>query len=102
MCGSFTPEASGCSGEPPPAPRTPAEWRRSAEPLAGRLTHGRGFGMGRNILVGVVGAVLGGFILRILGFSHAPGIVPELLTALLGSLAFLAILGQFAKPPRQR
>jgi len=37
--------------------------------LAGQIMKGRGFGVIGNILVGVVGAFIGGFLFRVLGFA---------------------------------
>jgi uncharacterized membrane protein YeaQ/YmgE (transglycosylase-associated protein family) len=59
--------------------------------LAGRFTQGRGFGLWGNLLIGVVGAVVGGFLLSILGFTSST-LLAELITATVGAMALLAVL----------
>jgi uncharacterized membrane protein YeaQ/YmgE (transglycosylase-associated protein family) len=59
--------------------------------LAGRFTQGKGFGLWGNLVIGVVGAVIGGFLLGILGFaSHT--LLADLITATVGAMALLAVL----------
>ena len=59
--------------------------------LAGRFTQGKGFGLWGNLVIGVVGAVLGGFLLGILGFgSHS--MLADLITATVGAMVLLAVL----------
>ncbi len=59
--------------------------------LAGHFTQGKGFGLWGNLVIGVIGAVLGGFLLGILGFaSHS--LLADLITATVGAMALLAIL----------
>jgi uncharacterized membrane protein YeaQ/YmgE (transglycosylase-associated protein family) len=41
--------------------------------LAGQLMKGGGYGVVGDIIVGIVGAVLGGFLFRTLGFPWAVG-----------------------------
>ena len=62
--------------------------------LAGKLTQGEGFGAIGNLIVGIVGAVLGGFAFGLLGMG--PGnLLGELLTAVVGALIFLFLLSRF-------
>ena len=37
--------------------------------FAGQLTKGSGFGLGMNLVIGIIGAVLGGFLFRLLGLA---------------------------------
>lgn len=60
--------------------------------LAGLLTRGKGFGAAGNLLVGVLGAVLGGFLLDLLGFRSVSR-VGSLISATLGAIVLLAIVG---------
>lgn len=60
--------------------------------LAGRLVKGGGFGLVGNIGVGVVGALVGGFIARNLGLSVGSGFWGNLLTATLGSVVLLVLI----------
>jgi len=64
--------------------------------LSGMLIKGRGFGPLGNILVGIVGAFIGGFVLGVLGI-HASGLVGQLIFATLGALLFVWLL-RFIKP----
>jgi uncharacterized membrane protein YeaQ/YmgE (transglycosylase-associated protein family) len=59
--------------------------------LAGRIMKGRGFGTAGDLVVGVVGAVLGGWLFRLIGISTS-GLVGELLTALVGAVVLLYIV----------
>lgn len=55
-----------------------------------------------NIVVGMVGAMLGGFIFDLLGGSGVTGFnLWSLLVAVLGALVFIAILRAFSGRPRK-
>ena len=66
--------------------------------LAGKLTQGKGFGLVQNLIIGIIGAVLGGFVFRLLGLS-ASSTLGELITATVGAMLLLWILQQFGKRP---
>jgi uncharacterized membrane protein YeaQ/YmgE (transglycosylase-associated protein family) len=59
--------------------------------LAGRIVKGGGYGLGGDLFVGVIGALLGGFLLGMLGMASG-GIVGELITATLGAMLFITLL----------
>lgn len=59
--------------------------------LAGIIVKGGGFGLVGDIIVGIVGAFVGGAILTMLHVSIAPGIVGVIATATLGAVALLAL-----------
>ena len=64
--------------------------------LAGELMRGSGFGLLGNIIVGIVGALMGGFLASALFNIADPlsGInVTTVIVAFLGSVVLLAILG---------
>ena len=44
-----------------------------------------------NILLGIVGGIVGGFLLRLAGFHTRPGIFASFLTAFIGAVLLLAI-----------
>lgn len=49
-----------------------------------------------NIVVGIVGAFIGGFVLRLVGGSAPSGFnIPSLLTAILGAVILLFVLRAF-------
>ena len=64
--------------------------------LAGQITKGSGFGLPVNIVIGIVGAILGGVIFSILGLS-AHNIIGRLITATIGAVALLFIIPLFKK-----
>jgi uncharacterized membrane protein YeaQ/YmgE (transglycosylase-associated protein family) len=59
--------------------------------LAGLLMKGGGFGILGDIVVGVIGALLGGFLFRLLGLSFG-GLLGSLVVATIGAIVFLFIL----------
>ena len=60
--------------------------------LAGEITKGSGFGLIGNIVIGIVGAILGGVLLEsILGVDPG-GFLGEVVQALIGALVLLALL----------
>jgi uncharacterized membrane protein YeaQ/YmgE (transglycosylase-associated protein family) len=65
--------------------------------LAGLLMKGRGFGILGNIVVGCVGGVLGGFLFRQLNISIGTGLTNSLITALIGAVILLFIIGLIKK-----
>jgi uncharacterized membrane protein YeaQ/YmgE (transglycosylase-associated protein family) len=64
--------------------------------LAGQIMKGRGFGILGNIVVGIVGGIVGGMMLGLLGFQGS-GLIASLVTALLGAIVLLAIVGAIKK-----
>lgn len=60
--------------------------------ISGRIMGGRGFGCLGNVIVGVIGASIGGFLLPLLGVS-THGSLGSLLSATIGALVLLWILG---------
>ncbi len=58
--------------------------------LAGVITKGYGFGLFGNMLVGVVGAFIGGWLFESLGFGG--GLFGELAAATVGSVILLFVL----------
>ena len=63
--------------------------------LAGKVSRGRGFGCIANILLGLVGAVLGGWIFSQLGILRF-GFFYSLAAATLGAVILVAIARLFA------
>lgn len=64
--------------------------------LAGKVFRGRGFGVIGNIIVGILGALVGGYLFRMAGFT-AYGTLGSLLTAFIGAIVLLAIMGWIAR-----
>ncbi len=59
--------------------------------LAGIVVKGQGFGILGNIIVGIVGALLGGFLFKLLGLSTT-GKLGELICAFVGAIVLLFLL----------
>ncbi len=59
--------------------------------LAGLVVKGHGFGIVGNLIVGVVGALLGGFLFNLVGLS-ATGRLGQLICALVGAIVLLFLL----------
>jgi uncharacterized membrane protein YeaQ/YmgE (transglycosylase-associated protein family) len=59
--------------------------------IAGIVTRGGGFGCITNIVIGVIGAFIGGLILEILNINGTAGFLESLAIATLGSVILLAI-----------
>jgi uncharacterized membrane protein YeaQ/YmgE (transglycosylase-associated protein family) len=64
--------------------------------LAGLLMRGRGFGCIGNVLIGAIGGLIGGFLFQFFDVQFA-GILGSLLTALVGAIVLLAIVGLLRK-----
>jgi uncharacterized membrane protein YeaQ/YmgE (transglycosylase-associated protein family) len=60
--------------------------------LAGQLMKGGGFGVAGDIVVGVIGALLGGFLFRTLGMSAGGGLLGSLIVAVIGAVVLLFLL----------
>lgn len=56
--------------------------------LAGKIMRGRGYGVLMDLVLGLVGAVLGGFIFGLLGL-HAYGLVGQLVIATGGAVMLI-------------
>jgi uncharacterized membrane protein YeaQ/YmgE (transglycosylase-associated protein family) len=62
--------------------------------LAGQIVRGYGFGLAGNIVVGIVGAVLAGWLLPRLGLQlGVTGIVGAIVYALIGAIILLVVIG---------
>jgi uncharacterized membrane protein YeaQ/YmgE (transglycosylase-associated protein family) len=63
--------------------------------LAGKVSRGRGFGCIANVILGLVGAVLGGWIFTKLGIFGG-GVLYSIAAATLGAVVLVAIARLFA------
>lgn len=59
--------------------------------LASRIMKGRGFGLIGDLIVGVVGSFIGGWLFGLLGIT-AGGIIGSLVTAVVGAVLLLYVL----------
>jgi uncharacterized membrane protein YeaQ/YmgE (transglycosylase-associated protein family) len=62
--------------------------------IAEKVMH-RNHGLLTNLIVGVVGAFLGSFLATALGIGTGAGVIPSLITATIGAILLLFILGLF-------
>ncbi|AGA33731.1 Transglycosylase-associated protein [Thioalkalivibrio nitratireducens DSM 14787] len=60
--------------------------------VAGILVHGGGQGIVINVVVGILGALLGGWVVGALGIAVTGGLGSLFLTATLGAVILLSIL----------
>ena len=58
----------------------------------GKIMKGSGYGVFMDIVVGIVGAFIGGFIMRALGFSGQGGTVYTIIVAIIGACLLTWIL----------
>ena len=65
--------------------------------LAGKIMKGGGFGLILNIVLGIIGGSVGGWIFGILGLSTEGGIIGSLITSVAGAVMILFIAGLFKK-----
>jgi uncharacterized membrane protein YeaQ/YmgE (transglycosylase-associated protein family) len=68
--------------------------------LAGQLMKGGGFGLVGDIVVGVIGALLGGVLFRTFGVSAGGGLIGTLIVATIGACVLLFLLRLIKRPGR--
>ncbi len=61
--------------------------------LAGQIVRGFGFGLLWNIVIGIVGAFIGVWLLRQLGFVPFAGFIGSVVNATIGAVILLVIVG---------
>jgi len=64
--------------------------------LAGTIMKGGGFGPLGNITIGIIGGVIGGFLFRLLVIA-ASGLIGSMVTATVGAVVLLFVIGLFKK-----
>jgi uncharacterized membrane protein YeaQ/YmgE (transglycosylase-associated protein family) len=69
--------------------------------IAGLLVRGRGFGLGVDIIVGILGSILGGWllfdVLGLYGMAALGGLVARLIAAIIGALLLIVIIKALKK-----
>jgi uncharacterized membrane protein YeaQ/YmgE (transglycosylase-associated protein family) len=63
----------------------------------GKIMKGSGYGVLMDIVLGIVGAIIGGWIMRLLGFYTTGGLVPNILVAILGAVVVVALARMLKK-----
>lgn len=69
--------------------------------IAGKLMRGGGFGWLVNLIVGVAGGVLGGWMFSALGI-HTSSIIGSLITSVVGAIVLLWIVGLINRSVNKR
>lgn len=59
--------------------------------IATNFMRGSGMGLVGNLVIGVIGAFVGGFLFRLMGFA-AVGLIGHLITATVGAIALLYVV----------
>jgi len=57
--------------------------------IAGRVVEGGGFGIVGDIVIGIIGALLGGFLFNTFGVSTGGGLIGSLVVATIGAIVLL-------------
>jgi uncharacterized membrane protein YeaQ/YmgE (transglycosylase-associated protein family) len=65
--------------------------------LAGQFVKGGGYGLLGDIIVGIIGAVIGGFLFSILGMSAWGGLLNRLIVATIGAIVLLLVVRQIKR-----
>jgi uncharacterized membrane protein YeaQ/YmgE (transglycosylase-associated protein family) len=61
--------------------------------LAGHFVRGTGFGLVADLCIGIVGALIGNWLLPRLGIHLGAGIVAAIVSATIGAIILLLVLG---------
>ncbi|MDQ5909165.1 MAG: hypothetical protein QG599_1259 [Pseudomonadota bacterium] len=59
--------------------------------IATNFMRGSGMGLAGNLVIGVIGAFVGGFLFRLVGFA-AVGLIGHLMTATVGAMVLLYVV----------
>jgi uncharacterized membrane protein YeaQ/YmgE (transglycosylase-associated protein family) len=66
--------------------------------LAGQIKQGYGFGLIANIIIGIIGAFVGSWLLRsVLHISLGGGLIDVIVTSVIGALLVLFVVGLVKK-----
>ncbi|MGA3211042.1 MAG: GlsB/YeaQ/YmgE family stress response membrane protein [Terriglobales bacterium] len=57
----------------------------------GKIMKGSGYGAFMDIILGIVGGVVGSWVLRLLGIYTTGGLIPSILVAILGAVLLVAL-----------
>jgi uncharacterized membrane protein YeaQ/YmgE (transglycosylase-associated protein family) len=59
--------------------------------LAGQIMKGGGYGLVGDLIIGVIGAILGGWLFGVLGFATV-GLLAQLIVATVGAIVLILLL----------
>ncbi len=61
--------------------------------LTGVIVKGKGYGCLGNVVVGIIGSVVGGWLFQVIpGVRPLPGLICSLITAVIGAVVLIAVL----------
>ncbi len=69
----------------------------AAGAIAGLIMRGKGYGCLLNIIIGIIGAYVGHWLLPELGVYIRPGLLGTLVTAVIGAITFLFLVNLLKK-----
>jgi uncharacterized membrane protein YeaQ/YmgE (transglycosylase-associated protein family) len=58
----------------------------------GKIMKGSGYGVLMDIVLGMVGGIVGGWIMSILGFYTSGGLTPSIVVAILGAVVLVSVV----------
>ena len=64
---------------------------------AGKIMKGSGYGVLGDIVLGILGGIVGGWVLGLLGLFHGGGLIPGIITAIIGAVLLIAIVRMIKK-----
>jgi len=67
--------------------------------LAGKIMSGGGYGLVGDLVVGVVGAFIGGFLFDSMGVAQGRGVIGSLIVAVIGAVILLFIVRLIKRSP---
>lgn len=65
--------------------------------LAGLVLKGSGFGRAGDVIIGIVGGFIGGWLAEVLGLEVRNDMVPSMVTAVFGAAIFISVMRMFAR-----
>ncbi|MBZ5600361.1 MAG: GlsB/YeaQ/YmgE family stress response membrane protein [Acidobacteriia bacterium] len=63
----------------------------------GKIMKGSGYGILVDIVLGIVGSIIGGWIMSFFGFYTSGGLIPSILVAILGAVVLVAVVRALKK-----
>ena len=64
---------------------------------AGKIMKGSGYGLIMDLALGVIGSLVGNWIMRVLGFVTPSNLVPQIVVAILGAVVVVAVVRMLKK-----
>jgi len=65
--------------------------------LAGQIVKGGGFGLVGNVILGIVGSVIAGYLLPLIGLNIGGDVVGSIINAVIGAVIALVVVGMVKK-----